>query len=316
VGFFYYLNSGDLTLSVKKTKAAAVSIASNTALIVLKLIAGIMTGSVSLIAEAIHSLMDLVAAIVAFVSVRISDNPADKEHQFGHGKAENLSGVIEGILILVAAGIIVNEAIHKIIEGVSLEIIEVGIVIMAVSIVVNIIVSRYLFKVSRKTDSLALEADATHLTTDVMTMAGVFIGLVVVRLTGLTILDPIIAIIVAMLIVKAAIDIIRKSYGGLMDISLPESEQALIESCIMEHNDRIVEFHRLRTRKAGSQRQVDVHLVIPKVISVDEAHSLCDHLETDIEELLHNTEVNIHVEPCAATCAGCAVTCELKNTGR
>jgi cation diffusion facilitator family transporter len=314
VGFFYYIKTGANILPVKKSKAAAVSIASNTSLILLKLLAGVITGSVSLIAEAIHSVMDLVAAIVAFVSVRISDNPADKQHQFGHGKAENLSGVIEGILILVAAGLIVNEAIHKIKAGVHLEIVEVGIAIMAVSIVVNILVSRYLFKVSKATDSIALEADATHLTTDVMTMGGVFIGLIVVRLTGLYFLDPIIAILVALLIVKAAIDIIRKSYGGLMDVSLPEKEQALIESCIMEHNDRIVEFHRLRTRKAGSHRQVDVHLVIPKATKVDEAHSLCDHLETDIEGILHNTEVNIHVEPCVALCTECSVmVCEIRK---
>jgi cation diffusion facilitator family transporter len=300
-------------VSVKKSRAAAVSIASNTALILLKLAAGFITGSVSLIAESIHSVMDLIAAIVAFISVRISDSPADKKHQFGHGKAENLSGVIEGILILVAAGLIVNEAVHKIIKGVNLEIIEVGIVIMGVSIVVNIFVSRYLFKVSRATDSLALEADATHLSTDVLTMAGVFIGLIIVRLTGLSILDPMIAILVALLIVKAAVAIIRKSYGGLMDVSLPEGEQALIESCIMQHNDRIIEFHHLRTRKAGSQRQVDLHLVIPKTASVDEAHHLCDHLETDIEGILHNTEVNIHIEPCAASCVDCSVTCRVRN---
>ena len=300
-------------MSVKKSKAAAISIASNSSLILLKLAAGLITGSVSLIAEAIHSVMDLIAAIVAFISIRISDNPADKKHQFGHGKAENLSGVIEGILILVAAGLIVNEAIHKIKEGVTLEIIEVGIGIMAVSIVVNVFVSRYLLKVSRATDSIALEADAAHLTTDVMTMTGVFIGLSIVRLTGLYILDPIIAIMVALLIVKAAINIIRKSFGGLMDVSLPEAEQTAIESCIMEHNDRVVEFHRLRTRKAGSQRQIDVHLVIPKTASVDEAHSLCDHLETDIAEILHNTEVNIHIEPCVTECTVCTVICDIRK---
>ena len=238
-------------MSTKKTKAAAISIASNTALILLKIVAGLVTGSVSLIAEAIHSIMDLIAAIVAFFSVKVSDQPADRKHQFGHGKAENISGVVEGVLILIAAGLIMYEAVQKIITGVSLEIIEVGIGIMAVSIVVNILVSRNLLKVSKATDSLALEADAAHLTTDVMTMAGVFLGLIIVRITGLTILDPIIAIAVALLIVKAAVAIIRKSYGGLMDVSLPESEQKAIEACLLEHNDRIVEFHRLRTRKAG-----------------------------------------------------------------
>jgi cation diffusion facilitator family transporter len=297
----------------KKSKAALFSIGSNTALILLKLVAGTVTGSVSLIAEAIHSLMDLIAAIIAFISVSVSDRPADKQHQFGHGKAENVSGVIEGLLILVAAGLIIREAIHKITAGVSLELIEVGIAVMGVSLVVNIFVSRYLYKVSKSTDSLALEADAAHLTTDVMTMAGVFLGLIVVRITGWNILDPIIAMAVAVLIVKAAVDIIKKSFGGLMDASLPEAEQKAIESCLMAHKDRIVEFHRLRTRKAGSLRQIDVHLVIPREMHVEVAHSLCDHLETDIEKLLNNTEVNIHVEPCESACGGCHVSCESRK---
>jgi cation diffusion facilitator family transporter len=299
-------------MTTRKTRAAAFSIASNSTLIVLKIVAGLITGSVSLIAEAIHSLMDLAAAIIAFFSVRVSDTPADKKHQFGHGKAENISGVIEGILILVAAVLIVKEAIEKFTTGVSLEIIEVGIGVMAVAIVVNFFVSRYLYKISKATDSLALEADAAHLSTDVLTMAGVFIGLIVVRITGWQILYPIIVIIVALLIVKAAIDIIRKSYGGLMDVSLPEAEQKIIESCLLEHYDRIVEFHRLRTRKAGSQRQIDLHLVIPKTTHVDEADLLCDHLEKDIENVLEHAEVNIHVEPCASTCNQCRVICELR----
>ena len=297
----------------RKSKAAGFSILSNTCLILLKLVAGIVTGSVSLIAEAIHSMMDLAAAIVAFVSVRVSDKPPDNRHPFGHGKAENISGVIEGLLIFIAAGLIINEAVHKIIEGVHLEMLEIGIAIMAVSIVVNVVVSRYLKKVSRDTDSLALEADATHLTTDVMTMAGVLIGLVIVRVTGLYILDPVIAIIVAILIIKAAFDITRKSFGGLMDTSLPESEQTAIESCLIEHSNSIVEFHRLRTRKAGSQRQIDFHLVIPKAICVDEAHQLCDHLETDIEIILGNAEVNIHVEPCNSDCTRCTISCDSKK---
>ena len=213
-----------------KSKAAAISITSNTLLISMKLVAGLITGSVSLIAEAIHSTMDLAAAVIAFICVRISDKPVDKNHPYGHGEAENISGVVEGVLILIAAGIIVNESIHKIIEGTELKIVEVGIVIMAISIVVNVVVSRHLLKVAKATDSLALEADAAHLTTDVLTMSGVLIGLVAVKLTGIEIIDPIVAIMVALLIVKAGIQIIAKSFGGLMDTSLPESEKAAIEN--------------------------------------------------------------------------------------
>ncbi|MFC1947459.1 cation diffusion facilitator family transporter [Chloroflexota bacterium] len=298
----------------RKSKAAGISILSNTSLILLKLVAGFITGSVSLIAEAIHSMMDLVAAIVAFISVRVSDNPPDAKHPFGHGKAENISGVIEGVLIFIAAGLIINEAVHKIVEGTNLEMLEIGMIIMAVSIIVNIVVSRYLVKVSRDTDSLALEADATHLTTDVITMVGVLIGLVVVRVTDLYILDPIIAIIVAIIIVKAAFDITRKSFGGLIDTSLPESEQEAIISCVREHIGIVSGFHELRTRKSGSQRYIDLHLVIPRTESLEQAHSTCDHLERDIKDILERVEVNIHVEPCDTDCGKCPTSCDVVNS--
>jgi cation diffusion facilitator family transporter len=300
-------------LFTRKTKAAAVSIASNTILILLKLVSGVITGSVSLIAEAIHSLMDLAAAIVAFVSVNISDRPADREHPFGHGKAENISGVIEGLLIFVAAGFIIYEAIHRIIVGEELEFLELGIGLMVVSIVVNTIVSRYLRRTAKSTDSLALEADATHLTTDVLTMVGVLVGLIVVRITGLTILDPIIAILVALIIIKAAFDITKKSFGGLMDASLPEVEESAIKSCLAEHSEIVVGFHKLRTRKVGSFRQIDLHLVIPKALHVDEAHQICEHLERHIEGILESADVTIHVEPCGTECYLCSTVCDARN---
>jgi len=293
----------------RKSKAAGFSILSNACLILLKLVAGIFTGSVSLIAEAIHSLMDLAAAVVAFFSVRVSDSPPDSKHPFGHGKAENISGIIEGLLIFVAAGLIINEAVHKIIQGVHLEMIEIGIATMAVSIVTNFFISRYLMKVSRATDSLALEADATHLTTDMITMAGVLIGLVLVRVTGLYILDPIVAILVAILIIKAAFDITWKSFGGLMDTSLPESDLEVIKSCLMEQNDTFVGFHKLRTRKAGSQRHIDLHLVFPRTESVEDAHNICDQLERNIEKNLNMVDVTIHIEPCESECGLCWGNC-------
>ena len=296
-----------------KSKAAAVSITSNSLLILLKVVAGLLTGSISLIAEAIHSMIDLVAAIIAFISVRISDRPADTQHPFGHGKTENISGVVEAALIFIAAGIIIYEAAQRLINGKALELIQTGIGIMAVSIVVNMLVSRYLLKVSRETDSLALEADARHLTTDVITMAGVLVGLLIVWLTGLNILDPIVAILVALFIIKTAYDITKKSFGGLIDVKLPETEEAAIKSCIIEHYSDVVSFHRLRTRKAGSQRYIDLHLVMPKNESVEEAHQMCDHLEQSIKDRVPQTSVTIHVEPCSIECSDCTVTCGLRR---
>jgi cation diffusion facilitator family transporter len=303
-------------MATEKTRAAAVSIASNTLLILLKIIAGIVTGSISLIAEAIHSLMDLAAAIVAFFSVRVSDKPADVEHPFGHGKAENISGVVEAILIFVAAIIIVYQAVGRIIHGETLETLEIGIIIMLASIIVNFVVSRYLLKISRKTDSIALEADAGHLTTDVMTMAGVFFGLIIVRIgkafgANLNIVDPIVAIAVSLLIIRTAYILTRKAFGGLVDVKLPEVEEANIKAAITEHfGDEVVGFHQLRTRKAGSQRYIDLHLVMPKHITLEEAHQMCDHLEKDMTTRLQHTDITIHVEPCDGKCAPCKLKCE------
>jgi len=297
----------------EKSRAAAISIISNTSLILLKLIAGIITGSVSLLAEAIHSIMDLVAAIMAFISVQIADRPPDEQHRFGHGKAENISGVVEGLLIFLAAGLIANEAIRRLPKGATLEFLEVGIGVMAVCLVVDLIVSRYVLRVSKSTDSIALEADARHLTTDVVTMGGVLVALVVVRFTGINLLDPVIAIMVALVIMKTAYDITKKSFGGLMDTSLTEAEENAIRSRVLEHGSQMAGYHKLRTRKSGSQRYVDLHVVMPRNVSIAEAHSFCDHLERDLESMLQRVDVTIHVEPCSRECDECSVSCNISK---
>ncbi|MEW6034692.1 MAG: cation diffusion facilitator family transporter, partial [Chloroflexota bacterium] len=231
---------------------------------------------------------------------------------FGHGKAESISGFIEAALIFGAVVFILYEAVIRILEGSVLKLTEVGIAVMFLSVVVNTVVSRLLLRVSRATDSLALEADAAHLTTDVYTSLGVMVGLVVVRLTGLTILDPIVAIGVAALVVKAAYDITRKALGGLMDVKLPPEEEAVIRSAIEEHGAEVVGFHALRTRRVGSLRHVDLHLVMARDASVESAHRMCDHIEVDVASRLRNVSITIHVEPCSTTeCSKCAVLCSL-----
>lgn len=295
-----------------KVGVAKLSILSNTILIALKLGAGIFTGSISVIAEAVHSMLDLAAAVIAFFAVRIAGHPADREHPFGHGKAESVSGFVEAGLIFVAAGLIMYRAVARLIEGKELRETSVGIVVMLVSVVVNIVVSRRLLKVARATDSMALEADAAHLYTDVYTSLGVLVGLVVVRLTGLAIFDSIAAIAVALLIVKAAWGITRKALAGLMDAKLPAEEEALIRTAIKEHGREVVGFHELRTRKVGSQRDIDLHLVMAKDASLEEAHQMCDHLEQDICSKLRDVTINIHVEPCGTTeCIECETVCSM-----
>lgn len=281
-----------------KTSAAGLSILSNSLLVAVKLAVGLAMGSVSVISEGIHSAVDLLAALIAFFSIRAAVKPADEEHEFGHGKIENISGSIEALLIFLAAGLIIYEAIKKIIVGTPVERLDLGIGLMAGSAVLNFFVSRRLHKIADSTDSVALEADAWHLTTDVYTSLGVFVGLVIVRLTHLTILDPIIAIGVGLLIIRAAWNITRKSMGGLVDVRLPQAEEDIIAASITEHLGEITGFHELRTRKSGSQRYIDLHLVLPKSVTLEEAHKLCDHLEGDIKSKLSNGLVTIHCEPC------------------
>ncbi|MBI2955274.1 MAG: cation transporter [Chloroflexi bacterium] len=280
-----------------KKGAAGLSIASNICLVILKLVVGMLTGSVSIMSEAIHSAIDLLAALIAFVSVRISDIPPDDDHPYGHGKIENISGTVEAILIFLGAGFIIYEAVHRIVEGSQLEYVALGAGVMGVSAIVNAFISRFLMRVASKTDSLALEADAWHLNADVLTSAGVFLALLVVWMTGLNFLDPLIAIGVALFICKAAYDLTKRSSSGLLDAKLPHEEENKIRSILVAHCASFVNFHSLRSRKAGSRRHVDLHLVMEDQTNIVQAHEICDHLEQEIESTLPNTDVTIHVEP-------------------
>lgn len=281
-----------------KTSAAGLSILSNSVLVALKLAVGVIMGSVSVISEGVHSAVDLLAAIIAFFSIRAAAKPADEEHEFGHGKIENISGTVEALLIFGAAGYIIYESIDKIVNRARPEFLTAGIAVMAVSLLANFFVSRHLHKVAHKDDSIALEADAWHLATDVYTSLGVMAGLIAVQVTHWYILDPVIAIGVAMLILRAAWNITFKSVRGLIDTRLPEAEEDIITTSIMEHVGELAGFHELRTRKSGSQRYIDLHLVMPKKVTVEEAHKLCDHLEEDIKSKLPGGVVTIHCEPC------------------
>ena len=291
----------------EKKSIARLSIVSNSVLVVAKLVVGLMIGSVSVISEAIHSGIDLIAALIAYYSVRKSSEPPDREHSFGHGKYENVSGAIEAVLILLAALLIIYEAYQKILHGVVLEDVSLGIGVMAVSVVINYYVSSKLMKTAKRTESIALEADAWHLRTDVLTSLGIFAGLVAIKLTGITILDPIFAIVVALFILKAALELTIKSVKDLMDVNLPDDEVAEIERIIKDHSGKFAGFHELRTRRSGSDRFIDLHLVVSRDMSVEQAHSLADHIEKDITDRFQRTSVITHVEPCDndETCKKC-----------
>ena len=293
----------------EKVRAAQISVMSNSFLTVGKLIAGYIMGSTSVIAEGIHSGLDLVAAIIALFSVKKAGQPADEEHQYGHGKYENVSGSVEAVLILLAAVMIVYESVKKLKSGGEIEQLGYGIIIMGISAVINYFVSRNLMKVARKTDSIALEADAWHLRTDVYTSVGVFAGLILIKITGLTILDPVVAIAIALLIAKAAWDLTKQAVGDVLDVKLPQPEEDAIREILGTHNTELVEYHKLRTRKSGAERYIDLHLVVPKNLSVDEGHRLAHQISAEIKEKLANASVLIHLEPCSSVWPECQTEC-------
>ena len=293
-----------------KEQAAKLSVISNTALVIGKLSIGLAIGSVGVISEGIHSSLDLLAAIIAFIAVRQASHPADKKHKYGHGKIENLSGTIEGILILIAALWIVYEAIQKFFNPYTVEFIGWGVLIMAVSSVVNFFISKHLQKVGEATDSIALKADAMHLKTDVYTSLGVMVGLCGMYLTGWQWLDPLAAIAVAMLIMYAAWELIKESFAPLLDASLSEEDEQKIITKIENHQEHFIDFHDFRTRKAGSERHIDFHLTVCKYHTIDHAHTLADKIENDIQLLFRESSILIHHEPCYEECDRCQKSCK------
>jgi cation diffusion facilitator family transporter len=296
--------------------AARLSLIVVIGLIVVKVAVAAITDSLSILAQAIDSFLDLFAVGVTFLAVRIAAKPADTEHPFGHGKAENIAAIIQAVLIFLAGGSIIYTAVQRARVDTPLEITEAGIAVMAVSVVVSLWLSRYLRRVARQEDSAALAANAHNIAADVYSAAAVLIGLVIVRLTGLDIIDDILAGIVALFILKVGFDVLRSSFGGLVDVKLPEEEENIVKAVIMEHfGGEVVSFHKLRTRKAGNQRYIDLHLVMPRHISIEGAHLMADHLEKDIKRRLPRTDTTIHVEPCDGNCDACDLKCE-KRTDR
>lgn len=281
----------------RKVKIAFLSVLSNTTLIFLKVIAGVLSGSVSIISEAIHSGMDLMASIVAFLSVRHSGRPADRNHPFGHGKIENISGLFEGVLIFIAAGIIITEAIKKIFTPAEIEQSYIAIAVMVISALVNFFVSRKLYEVAKEEDSMALEADALHLKTDIYTSLGVAIGILLIQITGILILDSIVAILVALLIIKEAWELSKNAFENLIDVRLSEDEELEIKSIIKSHDDEFIDYHKLKTRKSGNIKHIDFHITVDPNLTVKEGHDIIARLKKDMNERLNNTRVTIHLDP-------------------
>ncbi|MEW7864360.1 cation diffusion facilitator family transporter [Aeromonas diversa] len=286
----------------RKRRAALMSVCSNSVLIVAKLAVGLLTGAVSIISEAIHSAMDLVAALIAFFSVSRSDAPPDDCHPYGHDKIENVSGVIEALLILAASVWILLEAGAKLLEPAPLASPGWGVLVMGGSALVNVLVSGHLYRVAREEESLALEADALHLKADVLTSLGVAAGLLIIwggTALGwdLARLDPLVAIGVALFILKEAIELLARALRGLLDHRMEEGELGSLEALLREHCPQGIDYHDLRSRQSGRRRHIDFHLTVPPAMTVARSHALCDELERAIRGLLPHAVVLIHVEP-------------------
>ena len=293
-----------MTRDREKIWGAGLSVASNAGLVALKLGVGLRIGSVAIISEALHSGMDLVAALLALFAVRTAAKPADEEHPFGHGKFENASGTGEALLIFLAAAWIVWEAVRRLTgHGGAVEQAGAGALVMAASAGVNVVITPILIRVGKRTDSVALEAEGLNHLTDVWTSAGVMAGLGLVWLgkrgwgVDLAWLDPVAAIVVAVLIVHAAYQLTRRAARDLLDVTLPAEEEQWIREFLGSYEAPVYGFHHLRTRKAGSTRFVEFHLWVAPKMSVEESHALGDDIVAGIKERLPETRVIVHVEP-------------------
>ena len=300
-----------MDINVKKKSVAALSATSNILLSVLKIIAGIFSGSISIISEAIHSLSDLFASALTFFSVLKSSQPADDDHPYGHGKYEDMAGFIEGLLIIFAAIFIIYKSIEKIVFGIHPETeTNIGIAVMLVAVVTNSVVSYLLFKVAKESNSVSLFADGEHLRTDIYSSFGVLFGLVLIKYSGYYILDPIIAILVAVFIYHAGYSISKRTFRRLMDYSLPKEDIEKIKDVVLEFSDIVcLKKNSLKARQLGPTIDIDLILQFPEDTTICECHKICDKIEKKIQKIYTNSSISIHSEPvcyrkrCQKNCA-------------
>jgi cation diffusion facilitator family transporter len=263
----------------------------------LKMMAWWVTGSVALLSDGLESLVNVAAAFIAYFVIRYAQRPADHDHQFGHHKAEYISAVVEGVLIILAALLIIQEAGQALFAPTLLQTPALGLAINAVAGVVNAFWATILIRNGKAHRSPALLADGHHIMSDVVTSAGVFVGLILAIVTGYALLDPLLAIVVAINILWQGYKVISFSLGGLMDKALEPDEEAAVRETITAHSAGVLGVHDLKSRRAGAAAFIDFHLVVPASMSVGEAHDICDRLEDAIKGVIAGATLAIHVEP-------------------
>ncbi len=278
-------------------RAARLSILANTGLVMVKITAGLVTGSISVLAEGIQSTVDILASLMIYATLGVAGRPPDRGHPYGHGKFESLTSAVQMLLILGSTAFILYEAYRRLLHP-RMPDVDWGIAAMGLALVVDLAVSTHLQRVARQTESLSLEAEAQHLRADMYASAGVLLGLVAVRLTGWAALDPLIAAGLAVVVIVTAIRLMRASLRPLLDQSLPGVEVAKIRRTL-DADDRVMGYHKLRTRQAGAQRHVDVHIMLEDSLPLSEAHAIGEEIERAIRRTLPNLDVVVHVEPYA-----------------
>lgn len=279
------------------SKIAFLSVISNSLVVMLKIAVGMVTGSVAILSEAIHSFLDLIAAFIAFISVRISKKPADTGHPYGHGKVENLSGTIETMLIFVAGIWMIYECVQKLVNPEPVHLPVLGIVVMLAGALINLIVSKLVKREAVKVNSVAMKSNALHLLTDVYTSLGVAASLLVVTLTKWYILDPIIGMVLAVYIIYEAFKLMKEAFPPLIDTRLSEEEEKTILEIIETFHHEFIEIHDFRTRRSGPQEYIDFHMVVASHVTIKDVHDLCDRIERDITDEFKQAQVMIHPEP-------------------
>jgi cation diffusion facilitator family transporter len=282
---------------MKLHRVAGLSIISNTAIVLLKFMTGIITGSVAILSEAIHSSLDLIASLIAYVSVRMSNKPPDWDHPYGHGKFENISGTVETLLIVVAGIWIIFESGKKLTDLEPINLPIVGVVVMLIGAMINWIVGRIVKQAGEESKSVAMRSNALHLLTDVYSSVGVAVSLLVVSLTDMYILDPLIGIAIALFIMREAVQLGKESFLPLLDVRLEPEEEERIREILQSFADEYLEYHALRTRRSGSEEHIDLHLVVSSQMQVVDAHDLCDRIEGEIRKAFPQAHVLIHIEP-------------------
>ena len=300
--------------SSAKIRAARVSIATATGLAGLKLVTGLATGSLAVLSSAIDSLLDILMSGVNYLGIRQAEQPADTSHPFGHGKFETMATLVQSLLIALSGGWIIFESIRRLLRGPDLTRLGGGMAVLLLSATVSWVLTRYLRRIARETDSSALQADALHFAMDVYTNLALVAGLGAIALFDLPWLDPVLSLLVALYILYQAVQLIRYSLRDVLDEQLPETIRREVEQLIRAHQEHLLDFHNLRTRRAGSQKIMDFHLTVCKHLSVEEAHAIADHLEKRIQQEIPGADVTIHIEPCLRPdCPGIA-QCPVEKT--